>query len=117
MDNQVFIMIRKGPDGEACVTHKGPGAEVAGLAVNGVRHVADEYPEHAADMQALLDKDRRANQSIADVLLRVVLVILCVIGLVIVLTALGYGLHCMGRFALYWLDKLETSVGAWLAAL
>lgn len=116
--NEVYLTIRKTPEGHASVSSNGTSAELAGLAVNGVRHIAQEHPEHAGDMKSMIEKDfRKNNESFADALFRAVCSILLIIGLVIVLLALGYGLHCMGLFALHWLEKAEAAVTAWLVAL
>ncbi len=113
-----YLLIRKTEDGRASVTASGPSAELAGLAVNGVRYVAGAHPEHTGEMRAMIDRDfRRKTEGLADMVFRFLCALFFCVGVVVVLLAIGYGLHCMGLWALHWLEKTEAAVTAWLVSL
>ena len=109
-----YLMIRKIADGKAAVISCGTGADLAGLAVSGVRQMKKEFPEHAKDIADMLERDADTREGFAYKLMKWVCLALMAIGLVVVVLAVGNGLSLIGLRVAHWLEQAEAAVTAWL---
>ena len=105
---RVFLHIEKRPDGSVNIQSDGDSAQLAGLAVNGVRQITKDYPEYADDMKAMIDKDyRQRRKGKADILFDWLLGVMVLLGAAVLLVAIGWGMHSLCRAGIIWLERLE----------
>lgn len=110
---RVFLHIERLPNGRVSINSDGDSAQLAGLAVKGVRHIVRRNPEYADDMKAVIDRDFRRKRDTAEIIFEWFLYLLLAIGALVLLMAIIYGTHCLGAAALAWLERVEAAAIRW----